>query len=76
MKKVSDNYIEAMSGVLNGEKWKRDCWKNNKYITSFDGKVWNTKNKRVLYCIKNKVKSNMFFRCEDMQATDWIKVED
>lgn len=75
---VSKEFIEAMNGILNDEKWKRKIW-SNFYIA-----MMKTSNAGIMIVEFLKfVEENGYYFDEcyhtkkhDMTATDWVKVED
>ena len=74
---VSKEFIQAMNGVLNGERWKRNTWEDMVYLTTRDGKTWKTKGIPVLLrFLGDNRYSNYFVRGIDLFATDWIKVKE
>ena len=81
-KQVSKEYIQAMNGILNGEKWFRDKWLTvgakrlieKPYIYNDDGEVFF--HYIDLFNNKHSEEDNYLLNLEDMQATDWERVDD
>lgn len=79
MEQISKEFIDAMNGVLNGESWHRKSYGYKEYISLNQGKI-------ALYTMgKDNYNTGMFreefieyigMTLEDMQATDWVKVEE
>ncbi len=63
MKKVSKQFIEAMNGILNGEEWKR---KSGGFSLKFGREE----------IIRSEGYMTQMTSSEDMQATDWVKINE
>jgi len=71
--KVSKEYIEAMNGVMNGEKWRRDFWGSYVYIKKRK-KIPFLPDVIITHMRKSGGKDRYYdISIYDMQATDWSK---
>lgn len=69
IKRLSPEFIAAMNGVLNGEKWKRISWLDGWYIElcGYDDDV---------YIFGGGGLSEYTEKKKDMTATDWVQVKE
>lgn len=82
-KQVSKEYIQAMNGILNGEKWCRNCW-SNRTSWKYGHMPFIRKDHDLIKYVEtdgrgfDKKTSTIEFKLspEDIQATDWERVDD
>ncbi|MHA1447959.1 MAG: hypothetical protein ACTSP4_00865 [Candidatus Hodarchaeales archaeon] len=72
--KVSDNFIMAMNGILNGEKWYR---KKFMFDTAYPYIYLcvNLSSEKITRAISPDNEETYSITSEDMTATDWVKVK-
>jgi len=76
--KVSEEYIEAMNGVLNGEKWRREDWEWYIEADNFedDGDRYAGQGAIIKMYKGEAEDATWTIFQDDFLATDWVKVND
>ncbi len=74
--KISQEFISAMNGVLNGEKWRRKKWTEHEYVYQYmDLILLRYLSFESDDSFNRKYKDTPDIHFANMVATDWIKVE-